>query len=130
MMSAEEKKTPSFMSEFDEYERIGEPDKAEKSDAWKTAIGLQQTDGLRPSAYLIETAKKNIDGDITFDEVRDRLNSYYKARPVRKEDGDRVEEADKVSARIAEILSGTTFTFSPAEYMTIHKRLFSQGYTN
>jgi fido (protein-threonine AMPylation protein) len=60
--------------------------------------------------------------------VHERLNSYYKAKPVKTAD-DRTEEADKVSARIAEILSEKTFSFSPAEYITIHKRLFTGIYS-
>ncbi|MCL1810817.1 MAG: Fic family protein [Methanomassiliicoccaceae archaeon] len=115
------------MKEFDEYKRLGEPEKKEKSEIWRTAVGLQLVDGLTPSDYLIETAKQNIDGEITFNEVKERLNSYYKARPL-KNDDNRTEEADKVSARIAEILSERTFTFSPAEYTTIHKRLFDGLY--
>jgi hypothetical protein len=34
------------------------------------AIGLQEVDGLSPSTYLLETAKRHIDGDITIDEIR------------------------------------------------------------
>jgi len=113
-----------YMSGFDEYRRLGEPEKAEKAEIWQAAIGLQQVDGLTPSEYLIETAKRNIEGEITICEVQERLDGYYKARPVRAA-GDRAEEADKVSARIAEILSEKAFSFSPAEYITIHKRLFS-----
>jgi hypothetical protein len=60
------------MNDFDEYIRQGEPDKIEKRKIWQTAIGLQQVDGLTPSAYLIENAKQNIEGDITFDEVKNR----------------------------------------------------------
>ncbi|MCO5278286.1 MAG: antitoxin VbhA family protein [Saprospiraceae bacterium] len=63
------------MDSFDEYLRQGEPNKAEKAKVWKTAIGLQQVDGLKPSEYLIETAKQNIDGDITIDEVKKRIDS-------------------------------------------------------
>ncbi|MDR0835088.1 MAG: antitoxin VbhA family protein, partial [Tannerella sp.] len=66
------------MNDFEEYIRQGEPDKKEKGIIWQTAIGLQQVDGLTPSAYLIETAKQNIEGDITFDEVKSRIDSYYK----------------------------------------------------
>jgi len=115
------------MENFDEYLRQGEPNKAEKAKVWKTAIGLQQVDGLKPSEYLIETAKQNIEGDITFHEVKKRIDSYYQQHPTKTED-DRTEEADKVSARIAEILSEQTFTFSPAEYMAIHRRLFTGIY--
>jgi len=115
------------MGNFDEYKRLGEPEKKEKGEIWSVAVGLQQTDGLTPSEYLIETAKQNIDGDITIYEVKERLDAYYKAKPLKKDD-DRTEEADKVSARIAEILSERTFKFSPAEYITIHKRLFAGIY--
>ncbi|MDR0970675.1 MAG: Fic family protein [Lentimicrobiaceae bacterium] len=108
---------------FEEYLRQDEPNKAEKAKVWKTAIGLQQVDGLKPSEYLIEIAKQNIEGDITIDEVKKRIDSYYQQHPT-KTDEDRTEEADKVSARIAEILSEQTFTFSPAEYLSIHRRLF------
>ena len=115
------------MEIFDEYLRQGEPNKAEKAKVWKTAIGLQQVDGLKPSNYLIETAKQNIEEDITIDEVKKRIESYYLQHPT-KTDEDRTEEADKVSARIAEILSEQAFTFSPVEYLTIHYRLFKGIY--
>lgn len=115
------------MGNFDEYLRQGEPNKAEKAKVWKTAIGLQQVDGLKPSDYLIETARQNIEGDITIDEVKKRIDNYYQQHPT-KTDKDRTEEADKVSARIAEILGEQTFTFSPAEYLSIHRRLFQGIY--
>jgi fido (protein-threonine AMPylation protein)/biotin operon repressor len=115
------------MENFDEYLRQGEPNKAEKAKVWKTAIGLQQVDGLKPSEYLIETAKQNIEGDITIEEVQKRIESYYQQHPT-VSDEDRTEEADKVSARIAEMLSELTFTFSPAEYLIIHQRLFTGLY--
>lgn len=116
-----------MMENFDEYLRQGEPNQVEKAKVWKTAIGLQKVDGLKPSEYLIETAKQNIEGDITIDEVKKRIETYYQQHPT-KTDEDRTEEADKVSARIAEMLGEQTFTFSPAEYLTIHRRLFSGIY--
>ena len=115
------------MENFDEYIRQGEPNKSEKAKVWKTAIGLQQVDGLKPSDYLIETAKQNIEGDITIEEVKQRIDSYYKQHPTKTAE-DRTEEADKVSVRIAEILSEQTFTFSPAEYLSLHRRLFKGIY--
>ncbi len=117
------------MDDFEEYLRQGEPNKAEKAKNWKTAIGLQQVDGLKPSEYLISTAKRNIEGDISIDEVKQLIESYYKKHPE-KNTKKRTEEADKVSAQIAEILSEQTFTFSPAEYLSIHRRLFQDIYPN
>lgn len=115
------------MDNFEEYLRQGEPNKAEKAKVWKIAIGLQQVDGLKPSEYLIATAKQNIEGDITIDEVKRRIDHYYQQHPTQTEE-DRTEEADKVSARIAEILGEQTFTFSPTEYIAIHRRLFQDIY--
>jgi Protein involved in cell division len=115
------------MNDFEEYIRQGEPDQKEKGYIWQTAIGLQAVDGLKPSAYLIETARQNIEGDITIEEVKSLIDSYYKQHPAKTPD-DRTEEADKVSARIAEVLSEKTFSLSPVEYINIHKRLFKDIY--
>ncbi len=45
------------MSKFDEYIVHGEPGQKEKADAWQTAIGLQDVDGLKVSPYLLDTAR-------------------------------------------------------------------------
>jgi len=116
------------MIDFEEYIRQCEPDKKEKGIIWQTAIGLQQVDGLKPSAYLIETAKQNIEGEITIDEVQYRIESYYKTKTVRTDGDDRTEEADIVSTRIVKILSNDTFSFSPIEYIAIHRQLFTGIY--
>ena len=113
---------------FKEYLRESEPDKAHKGYAWSTAIGLQAVDGLKPSKYLIDTAIQNIEGKITMKEAQSLIDSYYKERPVHLSDDERTEEADKVSSRIAEILSETAFSFSPNEYISIHRKLFQGIY--
>ena len=112
---------------FEEYLREKEPQKKEKGYAWHTAIGLQAVDGLETSDYLIDTAKKNIEGDITFEEANQLIQSYYKEN-VNHIGDNRTEEADKVSVRIAQILSENSFVFSPAQYISIHKRLFDGIY--
>ena len=112
------------MNDFEEYIRQSEPHKREKGYAWQTAIGLQAVDGLKPSEYLKEKARQHIEGDITIDEVKQLVDSYYKSKVARSSSEDRTEEADKVSARITEILLENTFTFSPIEYLAIHRHLF------
>jgi len=113
---------------FKEYLKESEPDKAHKGYVWSTAIGLQAVDGLKPSKYLIDTAVRNIEGKITIKEAQSLIDSYYKERPAHISDDERSEEADKVSSRIAEILSETAFSFSPNEYISIHRRLFQGIY--
>ena len=113
---------------FKEYLKESEPDKAHKGYAWSTAIGLQVVDGLKPSKYLIDTAIQNIEGNITIKEAQGLIDSYYEERPVHFSDDDRTEEADKVSSRIVEILSETAFSFSPNEYISIHRKLFQGIY--
>lgn len=114
------------MSEFDEYIRQGEPGRSEKAAAWQVAIGLQDVDGLKPSAYLVDTAKRHIEGDITLDQVKGLLDTYYKSKQGRQSAEEaRMKEADMVSARITELLQENAFSFTPAEYQRIHRKLFA-----
>lgn len=115
---------------FKEYFKEHEPDKAYKGYAWSTAIGLQAVDGLKPSKYLIDTAIQNIEGKITLKEAQNLIESYYKEKPVHLQADERTEEADKVASRIAELLSETAFSFSPNEYISIHRKLFQGIYKN
>ncbi len=115
---------------FEEYIRNLPPTRKELGQAWSTAIGLQDVDGLKPSEYLYETAKKSIDGEISVDEADALINNYYESRAGRLEDESRTEEADKVSARIAKLLSEKAFTFSPTQYIAIHRELFKGIYSH
>ena len=119
------KESNPFEIDFDSYIRQGEPDKKEKSIAWAIATGLQQVDGLTPSKYLYETAQRNIEGEITIDEAKELIDSYYESKSEPTENNEDTEEADKVSARITELLSEKAFTFSPNQLLMIHEKLFS-----
>ena len=120
------KKKSPYELDFEEYIRNSEPAKKEKTYAWSTAIGLQQVDGLTPSKYLFETAKRNIDGEISVAEATSIIDSYYESKTDRSgNDNERTEEADKVSSRIAQILSEKSFNFSPSYLIALHGRLFS-----
>lgn len=112
---------------FKEYLIEKDPTQKEKSYAWDTAIGLQAVDGLRPSGYLKEIAAKNIKGKITLKEAYQLIESYYQEKPYHNET-ERTEEADKVSVRIASLLTEKAFSFNPKEYVAIHKKLFTGIY--
>lgn len=112
------------MVNFDEYIQQGEPQKREKSYVWQTAIGLQAVDGLKPSDYLVETACRHIEGDITIDEVQQLIKSYYESKDIRAVKATETEEADKVSANIAALLNERTFAFTFAGLVAIHRRVF------
>ena len=114
----------NWQFELEEYIKQGEPERAEKSEAWQTAIGLQAVDGLKTSDYLLDTAKDHIEGKITIDEAQRRIHSYYEQRTTRTETENETKEADIVSARITKLLGEKAFQFSPAEWITIHRRLF------
>ncbi len=114
---------------FKEYIKESEPDKRDKGYAWHTAIGLQAVDGLKTSEYLVQTAVRNIEGEISFEEANALLQSYYEENPARDAD-DRTEEADKVSARIATLLLEKAFSFTPNEYLSIHRKLFNGIYSH
>lgn len=113
---------------FKEYIKESEPDKRDKGYAWHTAIGLQAVDGLKTSEYLVHTAVRNIEGEISFEEASALLQTYYEENPARDAQ-DRTEEADKVSIRIAALLSERAFSFTPNEYLAIHRKLFTGIYS-
>lgn len=120
------KKKSPYELDFEEYIRNSEPAKKEKTYAWTTAIGLQQVDGLTPSKYLFETARRNIDGEISVAEATSIIDSYYESKTDRSgNDNERTEEADKVSSRIVQILSEKSFNFSPSYLIALHGRLFA-----
>ena len=111
--------------DLSEYLRAKDPGKAELAGIWRAAIGLQKVDGLTPSAYLVETARRNIEGEITVAEAGNIIGEYYKSKKIRAEAAKtRTDEADIVSQRIAAILAEPTFSFSPASYVAIHRKLF------
>lgn len=114
---------------FEEYIRESEPGKRMKGYAWHTAIGLQAVDGLKTSEYLIKTAVRNIEGEISFEEANTLLQTYYEENPTRNA-SDRTEEADKVAARIAALLFERAFSFTPNEYLSIHRQLFTGIYSH
>lgn len=110
--------------DFEAYERVAEPHKREMASAWRTAIGLQDVDGLQVSDYLKQTAVKHIEGDITIDEVREHLRSYYVKKTTHDEEDAEKEEADRVAANITKLLSEQSFSLTPLEFQNIHRHLF------
>ena len=110
--------------DFDKYIRQVEPSAQESASAWQTAIGLQQVDGLKPSQYLLDMARRNIEGDITIDEVRQLLDTYYSSKTSRTPKDDDAAECDKASANIKKILSSRTFAFNTNGYVATHRRIF------
>lgn len=112
---------------FEEYIRQGEASQYEKAQAWKIAIGLQAVDGLTPSAYLVDLAKKNIEGQMSLQVLHTLLENYYESYPNQE---DRTAEADIVSLRMSELLLEKAFSFTPNEYLSIHRQLFTDIYAH
>ena len=92
------------MNGFEEYFKAGEPGRRERAEAWATAIGLQQVDGLVPSQFLFNTAIEHIEGRITQNQARRRIRDYYAAQGETTERDPDKEEADKVSERIVAVI--------------------------
>ena len=109
---------------FDEYIRQGEPEKRERAEAWRVAIGLQAVDGLKTSEYLQETARRNIEGEITIDEARELVKQYYVKKTAHDEGDENREEADRVSSNISKLLQTDAFTYSVAGLSAIHRAIF------
>lgn len=109
---------------FDEYIRQGEPQKKERAEAWRVAIGLQAVDGLKTSEYLQDTARRNIEGEITIDEARELVKEYYIKKTTHDNDDADKEEADRVSSNISKLLQTDAFTYSVAGLAAIHRAIF------
>ena len=119
----------SGMDDFDEYLVAGEPDKRERAYGWATAIGLQDVDGLKVSDFLLKTAKRNIEGEITQVEAGQIIDAYYETKEGHDQPEDR-KEADKVARRINETINSPTFRFSPEYYIGLHGRLFKDVFAH
>lgn len=108
---------------FGQYYEATEPGRRERAYAWSTAIGLQNVDGLKTSQYLIDTAKRHIEGEITQDEARRLVDAYYETKSANAIPAD-TQQADKVSARIVAVINSPTFNFSVPYYLGLHRQIF------
>jgi len=88
----------------------------------ETGIGLQDVDQLKNSSYFLNETNRYIKGEISLEELDSIISSYYKSKPDIE---DRTEEADKISIRIAKIISEDSFTFTVGQLLTIHRILFN-----
>ncbi len=88
--------------DFDEYIVASEPHKRERAEAWKVAIGLQAVDGLQVSDYLLELARRNIEGEITIDEVIELLKERDAKKSRLKEymSYTRIEAVDPIESKM------------------------------
>ena len=121
---SEDKNIKQLYLDFDEYIRQGEPEKKDRAEAWRVAIGLQAVDGLKTSEYLQETARRNIEGEITIDEARELVKDYYIKKTVHDDDDADKEEADRVSGNISKLMQTDAFTYSVAGFAAIHRAIF------
>ncbi|MDH6535411.1 hypothetical protein D0T51_09515 [Parabacteroides sp. 52] len=83
------------MTNFEEYLQHPDPEKRERAANWSMAIGLQAVDGLKASNYLVEIARRQIEGEITMDEVQELISAYYQAKRKQKNDADKVIGTDE-----------------------------------
>ena len=112
-----------MIEDFDKYYEAVEPGMRERAYAWATAIGLQDVDGLKPSQYLLATAKRHIEGEISQEDARRLIDEYYETKEGHDLPDD-VQEADKVSARMISVINAPGFRLSPEYYIGLHKRIF------
>ena len=109
---------------LNQYLREGDKDRAEQARDWRVAIGLQAVDGLKPSDYLLETARRNVEGEIGMEEVGRLLHQYYESKAARTPEDEGREECDKASANIKRILATRTLAFNTNGYIATHRRIF------
>lgn len=103
-------------------------DSRKKQEYWDTGIGLNKVDNLKPSKYLLDLSKKNINGELKYNEVEDLLKTYYETQDPNDVNIQEEKECDLVSLRIAILLEDKSFGFSPITLKNIHKFLFKDIY--
>ena len=111
------------LKEFENYYVAKKAGFRERAENWAVAIGLQQVDGLRPSKYLIEVAKKHIEGEISDVEATSLVDKYYESK-VGHDAPEDEKEADRVAARINEVIGDDGFNFSPSYLIGLHGLIF------
>ena len=115
-------------SSINEYQELYTPKNYNKQLQWDMAIGLQQVDNLKPSKYLEEISKENIQGELTIEEVKQSLKEYYVEKEKQNNINHNELECDFVSMRIVEILEKDNFELSVDYLKYIHKYLFQDVY--
>ena len=70
------------MGLFEGYKNHPDKDVRDRANNWGAAIGLQNVDGFSVSEFLIQLARQQIEGEVTMDEVTQRLNEHYKHRKL------------------------------------------------
>lgn len=110
-------------SSTNKYEKIVNNDN-NKQKNWDMAIGLQTVDNLKPSKYLEKLLKENVTGEITIDEVKENLRSYYVEKGTNNIIDSNELECDFVSTRMVELLEKDNFELSIDYLKYIHKYLF------
>ena len=65
----------------------------QRASNWSVAIGLQDVDHLSVSQFLIDTAKRNIRGEITQEEVARLIEEYHSLGGQRKGHCDKSQRA-------------------------------------
>lgn len=63
--------------ELVELSHSDNPEFRHKADAWLIGIGLQAAAELKVSAFLLDLAVKNVKGELSSDEVSQRLKDRY-----------------------------------------------------
>lgn len=115
-------------SSVNEYEEEYKSSSYVKQLEWDMAIGLQKVDNLKPSKYLEKLLTKNVEGNLTIEEVEKNLREYYVQKENKNEINYNELECDFVSARIVELLNENTFELSVDYLKYIHKFLFQDVY--
>ena len=118
-----------FDSEDIPYSMISESTDSEtKQLYWDIAIGLQDVDSLKPSSYLLDLSKDNIEGRKNIKKVKELINEYYKDKDLDNSAIRNEKEADYVSTKIVGLIEDSSFSFRPIALKEIHEDLFKNIY--
>ena len=90
------------MALLEEYKNHPDESVRERTNNWAIAIGLQRVDGLNVSDFLIQVARKEIEGKITMGEVQVMIDEHYTQMNSNRSSYKIVPPDSEESKRIAE----------------------------
>lgn len=120
----------SYRSAFEALSLNGSAKQKERILSWKTAIGLQDVDALKPSPFLLQIAVEHAKGSIDLAEAERQVERDVRERAKDGSPGDRTLEADLVPVHLVRLLSENSFALSPSAWRAIHQALFRSVFSH
>ena len=104
---------------FSEYLKSGDPAARHRASAWSTAVGFHDITRTSVSGFLLEGARRNIEGSLGFPELEAEVGAFH-----RESGNETCAREDLLTLRCAEELLKEEFSLTPEVLLGIHRGIF------